>query len=124
MKKRNEPNVKWVIPKHEQRKLNRAALLWSAEKRTRVKKVNRKYADLIFKEAIDRCPVDTGNLRSTIEEIVEAAGMRILIGTRKTTYALYVALGTKNMDGQSFLRPAFEMYAADWLREVKRAIRK
>jgi len=60
---------------------------------------------LIESEAKRRCPVDTGNLRSSITPVVEswAAGY---VGTN-VQYAPFVEYGTKHMAAQPYLEPAF-----------------
>lgn len=52
-----------------------------------------------------KCPVDTGNLRSSITHITDES--KAVIGTN-VTYAPYVELGTSKMKAQPYLRPAIE----------------
>jgi len=60
---------------------------------------------LVEAEAKKRCPVDTGKLRASITPVIEswAAGY---VGTN-THYAPHVEYGTRAMDAQPFLEPAF-----------------
>ncbi len=60
---------------------------------------------LVEAEAKKLCPVDTGKLRASITPVIEswAAGY---VGTN-TNYAPYVEYGTRKMDAQPFLEPAF-----------------
>ena len=60
---------------------------------------------LVEAEAKKLCPVDTGKLRASITPVIEswAAGY---VGTN-TNYAPYVEFGTRKMDAQPFLEPAF-----------------
>ena len=60
---------------------------------------------LVEAEAKKLCPVDTGKLRASITPVIEswAAGY---VGTN-THYAPYVEYGTRKMDAQPFLEPAF-----------------
>ena len=60
---------------------------------------------LVEAEAKILCPVDTGKLRASITPVIEswAAGY---VGTN-THYAPYVEYGTRKMDAQPFLEPAF-----------------
>jgi len=60
---------------------------------------------LVEAEAKTRCPVDTGKLRASITPVIEswAAGY---VGTN-THYAPHVEYGTRSMDAQPFLEPAF-----------------
>jgi len=60
---------------------------------------------LVEAEAKKLCPVDTGKLRASITPVIEswAAGY---VGTN-THYAPHVEYGTRKMDAQPFLEPAF-----------------
>lgn len=55
--------------------------------------------------AVLLCPVDTGNLRSSITPASDDT--RAVIGTN-VEYAPYVELGTSKMKEQPYLRPAIE----------------
>ena len=52
-----------------------------------------------------RCPVDTGNLRDSINHKVNKQELSVRIGT-PVEYAPWIELGTKNTSAQPFLRPA------------------
>ena len=52
-----------------------------------------------------KCPVDTGNLRSSITHEVSEGEKAVYIGTN-VEYAPYVELGTSRQNAQPFLRPA------------------
>ena len=56
-------------------------------------------------EAVLRAPVDTGNLRSSINHRVNEKEKTVTIGT-PVEYAPYVELGTSNMGKQPFLEPS------------------
>lgn len=58
-------------------------------------------------EAVVRCPVDTGNLRSSINHSVNEAERSVSIGT-PVYYGIYIELGTYKMAEQPFLKPAVE----------------
>ena len=51
------------------------------------------------------CPVDTGNLRTSIPHAVASSGDAVYVGTN-VEYAPYVELGTRYARAQPFLRPA------------------
>ena len=53
-------------------------------------------------------PVDTGNLRDSIQVFEGDDKWEKLIGTTTTTYALFVELGTVKMDAQPYMRPALD----------------
>ncbi len=84
------------------------------------------YADKVFDEAVREVPVDTGNLRSTIEQILERqAGtvVKAYVGTQKTTYAAYQEFGTSIMNAQPYLRPALKKYAKPFVKAVAEAVK-
>ena len=84
-----------------QKALKRAPALITEELGTAV----RDLVLLVEAEAKKLCPVDTGKLRASITPVIEswAAGY---VGTN-THYAPYVEYGTRKMDAQPFLEPAF-----------------
>ncbi len=57
-------------------------------------------------------PVDTGQLRDSLDAIVERVGnfWRIVFGSFGVLYAIFVELGTYKMRAQPYVRPG-----ADWL---------
>ena len=64
------------------------------------------------------CPVDTGNLRSSINTTVEANGNNVIatVGTN-VEYAPFVEYGTKKMSARPFLIPSFESNK-EWILET------
>ena len=58
-------------------------------------------------EAQVRCPVDTGNLKNSIDYKVLEAQKKVVIGTN-VEYAIYVEKGTRKMRAQPYLTPALE----------------
>jgi HK97 gp10 family phage protein len=63
-----------------------------------------KIGEKVTSEAKKRCPVDTGNLRSSVNNQLVASN-RVRIGTN-VEYAIYVEKGTRRMEAQPFLVPA------------------
>lgn len=64
-------------------------------------------SDFVKNEARRRCPVDTGNLRSSLNDEVIKENNEIVgrVGTN-VEYAGYVEYGTKRQTAQPYLRPA------------------
>jgi HK97 gp10 family phage protein len=58
-------------------------------------------------EASLRCPVDTGNLRGSIDYKINTSEKETTIGT-PVEYAVYVEKGTSRQTEQPFLTPAIE----------------
>lgn len=63
----------------------------------------------VDRSAKDRCPVDTGRLRSSINWRMARDGRGLLgiVGTN-VAYAPYVEFGTARAGAQPFLRPALQ----------------
>lgn len=63
----------------------------------------------VQRRAKQRCPVDTGRLRSSIVEALgsDSKGLVERIGT-DVAYGKHVELGTSRMRAQPFLRPALD----------------
>jgi HK97 gp10 family phage protein len=62
-------------------------------------------AVLVHGESVVRCPVDTGNLRSSLDYNVKPDEARV--GTN-VEYSPYVEYGTVKMAKQPYLRPALD----------------
>jgi len=113
------------LPKHERRKLTMGFRAWVDGTVERVEQVVAEYAEKIWKEARERVPVDTGNLRSTIEiRLTKAimAGVQAKVGTDRTTYAIHVEYGTQIMDAQPYIRPAFREYRDEFLDAIEEVL--
>lgn len=64
--------------------------------------------ELLEAYAKDIVPVDTGNLRASIQYIIDVAEKSVYIGVSfsDADYAHYVELGTYKMAAQPYLKPA------------------
>jgi HK97 gp10 family phage protein len=94
---------------------------WVDDLLPKMKPVIEEYADKVFEEAVREVPVDTGNLRSTIEQIFEEMAesvLKAMVGTQKTTYAAYQEFGTTIHEAQPYLRPALKKYAKEFVKAV------
>lgn len=103
------------------RSLRRTAEVWKGEKNEELRQIAEKYRELIYDAAYELCPVDTGALRQSIRVIVDDL---IVIASAEIHYAMFVELGTRLMDAQPFLYPAFERYAHPMYRELQAVFRK
>lgn len=65
------------------------------------------------------CPVDTGNLRSSITHAVEFGEDAVYVGTN-VEYAPYVEMGTRRTAAQPFLRPAAAEHVPTYRSILKR----
>lgn len=80
----------------------------------------------ISARAAELCPVDTGNLRQSIQtrDVSEDSSVKITVGprlenyTNDVYYAPYVEFGTYKMAAQPYLRPAFEEEKAACVEET------
>jgi len=83
------------------------------EVKARVRDALRTAGPLILRSAIQKCPVDTGNLQRNIE--TEYEGLSLRVGTQ-VEYGGYVEGGTSKMAAQPYLRPALD----ENLRKIKK----
>lgn len=60
-----------------------------------------------------KCPVDTGNLRSSITHQVDYQGKKVYVGTN-VEYAPYVEMGTSKQTAQPYLRPAAQEHSSTY----------
>jgi HK97 gp10 family phage protein len=103
----------------------RAVEEWTDDLHDAVEDVVEEYAEKVFDTATKEVPVDTGNLRSTIEQILMDGAQKVtkaLVGTEKTTYAAYQEFGTTIHEAQPYLRPALKKHAEDFVRAVADAV--
>lgn len=110
------------LPKSERRKLTLGIQSWIDGTVEEAEDLVAEYAEKIWKEARDLVPVDTGNLRSTIEIRLKKtvlAGIQAKIGTDRTTYAIHVEYGTQFMKAQPYIRPAFRKFKDEFLNELE-----
>jgi len=77
----------------------------------------------IERGAKGRAPVDTGNLRASIESNTETKAKQITteVGTN-VEYAPFVELGTSTMAAQPFLRPALDAELRSLERKITLAV--
>lgn len=100
----------------------RAALLALTNEGRRVAQREVKRAALAVEGgAKERCPVDTGRLRSSITHQVDADGLSAVVGTN-VDYAPHVEFGTSRMAAQPFLFPAMESHRPEFLRRLRAAL--
>jgi HK97 gp10 family phage protein len=80
----------------------------------------------IEKEASQRSPVDTGNLRASWGYNLEASGilnsaLELTVGN-EAHYSPHVEFGTTKMDAQPMLRPAIDAESRRLMRRVRMAV--
>jgi len=100
---------------------------WLKDLHDKLEEVVEEYTEKVFDEAIREVPVDTGNLRSTIETVLEKKAMEVVkgyVGTKKTDYAHYVHEGTFRMDGRPFLTDALKANAEEFVKAIIATIKK
>lgn len=79
---------------------------WKDEVQERINQALLKAGALVEGSAKERCPVDTGTLRNSINyQLMDER--TVIIGTN-VEYAPYVEYGTVKMSAQPFLHPALE----------------
>lgn len=73
-------------------------------------------ADVIYQEVIARAPVDTGELKASIESVAAQRGKSATSSIQVADsakggikyYAVFIEYGTSKMAAKPFMRPAFE----------------
>lgn len=86
--------------------------------------------------ATEDVPVDTGNLKLSIQHVKVGGSVAIakavrgmktvityLVGTN-VKYAKYVEFGTENQRAQPFLRPAYYAVLPNYIRKIKQILRR
>jgi len=76
---------------------------------------------LVDGEATVRCPVDTGNLKASMDRKVNEGEKTAYVGN-SSEYSPYVEFGTYKMSAQPFLTPAFEENQSKIKRLIKDTI--
>lgn len=74
------------------------------------------------KKAQRNAPVDTGNLKNNIGLEISDGGMTATVEPT-AEYAPYVELGTRFMEAQPFLKPAFEEQKKQFEKDLKELVR-
>ena len=64
-------------------------------------------------------PVDTGNLRNSIQTKLEAGGFRGIVATN-VEYSIYVEYGTRRMGAQPYMVPAAEAVRPQFIEAMKK----
>ena len=81
------------------------------------------FLDTFFDIAYDLCPVDTGELISSIDGFTDGEGVEVYADA---DYAQYVEYGTSKMEAQPYFRPALaaalEVAKRDWQEAVDEAM--
>lgn len=119
--------VQLQLPRRERRKLTLGMKGWVDGTKEQAAAVVAEYAEKIWKTAREEVPVDTGNLRSTIEiRLMESVlqGIQAKVGTNKTSYAIHVEYGTQMMEAQPYLRPAFRKHRDDFIDAITQVLNR
>jgi|SRR5690625_1532416 len=86
-------------------------------------KIVSKHGSEMQKTMQRKAPVDTGNLRRSITLNKKNSGLVAEVQPN-TEYASYVEYGTRYMNAQPYVRPAFRLQRAKFLSDVHRTIKK
>lgn len=71
--------------------------------------------------AAKEAPVDTGNLRNSIEFSINGLTGRIV---SRADYSAYVEFGTRKMRAQPFMRPAYRQVKEKFFNDLKGVVNK
>jgi HK97 gp10 family phage protein len=111
--------------KTEWRTVARNLERWLKDLHDELQEVVDTYTDKVFDEANRKVPVDTGNLKSTIEEKFMEKALEFVkgfVGTEKTDYADHVHFGTWKMEGRPFLTRALKKYKKPFIKAVAKTV--
>lgn len=92
---------------------------YGAEVQDKIKQVLADGGMKIQTEAQNRAPVRTGTLRASIEYKPNGLQVEVVAGV---DYASFVEFGTRFMEPQPFLTPAFELVAPQIERDIKEVL--
>ena len=87
-----------------------------------VKKIVRKHGAELQKNAKRNAPIDTGTLKRSIGLEIENAGLSAEVEP-KEDYSAYVELGTRFMQAQPYLMPAFNEQKEEFKKDMKNLVR-
>lgn len=74
------------------------------------------------KKAQRNAPVDTGNLKNNIGLEISDGGMTATVEST-ADYSVYVELGTRLMEAQPYMKPAFEEQKKQFEKDLKELVR-
>ncbi len=86
--------------------------------------VSMEIADKIIAEAKRICPIDTGQLRSSIQIYDENTAKATVQLAANTSYAAFVEWGTSRMKAQPYMRPAVQKFSPRWAGHYVKKIRR
>lgn len=90
--------------------------------KNRVREVVKGIALAVQKDAKERCPVDTGRLRSSIHVLFRDDEMGAEVGTN-VNYAGYVEFGTSRMRARPYMFPAAEEQQDHYTNQMAAALK-
>lgn len=99
----------------------RKIALYSQHTQDRIAEIIDVFSFKIQREAMIRCPVDTGYLRSSIIVDEQEKFYNEVVAT--ADYAAFVEFGTRQHPAQPFMVPAAQMYAPAFRDEIQKAMR-
>lgn len=87
-----------------------------------VKKVVRHNGAEMQAKAQQNAPVDTGTLKRSIGLEITDGGMSAEVEP-KADYGAYVELGTRKMEAQPYLKPAFEEQSKEFRKDMQKLVK-
>ena len=97
------------------------AALKKASRLDAVKQVVRSDGATLQRKAQRYCPVDTGTLKRSIDLEISDMGLTATSAAH-TDYAAYVEYGTRKMDAQPYMVPAYEETVENFKRHLRRTM--
>lgn len=95
------------------------------EKRSKVKQlaatVVKFHGSQLQQNAQKRAPVDTGNLKRSIQLEIKDGGLMAEVAAT-ADYSAYVEYGTRFMHAQPYVRPSFQQQEGKFLKDLKKVL--
>lgn len=85
--------------------------------------VVRKHGGELHKKATRACPVDTGELKRSLDLTNTDGGLSAKVRTAKH-YAIYVEMGTRKMAAQPYLKPSLNAQEGPFLNDLRKVVEK
>lgn len=98
-------------------------LLDAETAKTRVRAIVKSHAADLQRKAVRKVPVDTGNLKRSIQPPSIASDGMYAVVRATAEYAPYVELGTRFMEAQPFMNPALNEVRQSFLDALGKVIK-
>lgn len=89
---------------------------------TPVKMIVKKHGSQMHNKAVRLAPVDTGTLRRSVQKSVFSGGLTVVVDVT-AEYSMYVEYGTRYMQAQPFIRPAYYGQVSKFINDIQKLMK-